>query len=102
VRQIIFAHFEQIVDAWGSNLEGSCTVETEPVLAKAIETTPDALIVIMQSGPISIPWEQCSERLAQASPLERDRAMALAFRLWHHCRLIDETWRSVRCLRVTE
>ena len=48
--------------------------KTKPVLAKAIETTPDALILIMESGTVSIPWERCSERLARASLIERNRA----------------------------
>ncbi len=47
---------------------------TKPVLAKAIETTPEALIVIMETGPVSIRWENCSERLARASFAERSRA----------------------------
>jgi hypothetical protein len=44
------------------------------VLAKAIETTPEALIVILESGSVSIPWEKCSARLARASGVERNRA----------------------------
>ena len=36
-----------------------------PALAKAIQTTPEALIVIVESGPVAIPWEKCSSRLAQ-------------------------------------
>jgi len=48
--------------------------KTKPVLAKAIETTPEALIVVMEDGSVSIPWERCSERLARASQLERSRA----------------------------
>ena len=47
---------------------------TKPVLAKAIETTPDALILIMEGGAVSIPWKKCSERLAHASLTERNRA----------------------------
>ena len=57
-----------------STLEGIVESKTKPVLAKAIETTPDALIVIVESGSVSIPWEKCSERLAHASLLERNRA----------------------------
>lgn len=38
--------------------------ETKPVLAKAIEITPDALIVITEKGSVAIPWEKCSQRLA--------------------------------------
>ena len=48
--------------------------ETKPVLAKAIETTPEALIVITETGSVSIPWAKCSERLARASLVERSRA----------------------------
>ena len=48
--------------------------ESKTVLAKAIETTPEALIVILDSGSVSIPWEGCSERLAHASPAERNWA----------------------------
>jgi hypothetical protein len=47
--------------------------ETKAVLAKAIETTPEALIVITETGSVSIPWEKCSERLAHASLIERSR-----------------------------
>lgn len=48
--------------------------KTKPVLAKAIETTPEALILITDAGAVSIPWEKCSERLARASLVERNRA----------------------------
>jgi len=43
-------------------------------LAKAIETTPEALIVITESGSVSIPWDKCSDRLARPSQLERSQA----------------------------
>ena len=64
--------------------------KTEPVLAKAIETTPEALIVIMKSGPVSIPWERCSERLAHASLVERSRAELSPSGYGIHWPLIDE------------
>jgi len=64
--------------------------KTKPVLAKAIETTPEALIVIMESGPVSIPWERCSERLAHASPAERNRAQLSPSGYGIHWPLIDE------------
>ena len=48
--------------------------KTKPIFAKAIETTPVALVVITDEGPVSIPWAQCSERLARASTLERRQA----------------------------
>lgn len=64
--------------------------KTRPVLAKAIETKPEALIVITEHGSIAIPWEACSERLAKASPLERSRAELLASGYGIHWPLIDE------------
>jgi hypothetical protein len=64
--------------------------KTKPVLAKAIETTPDALILIMESGHVAIPWERCSERLARASLIERSRAELSPSGYGIHWPLIDE------------
>jgi hypothetical protein len=64
--------------------------KTTPILAKAIETTPDALIVVMKSGPIAIPWEKCSERLARASQAEREWAELSPSSYGIHWPLIDE------------
>ncbi len=64
--------------------------KTKPVLAKAIETTPDALILIMESGSVAIPWERCSERLARASLIERSRAELSPSGYGIHWPLIDE------------
>lgn len=64
--------------------------KTKPVLARAIETTPDALILIMESGSVAIPWEKCSERLARASLIERSRAELSPSGYGIHWPLIDE------------
>ena len=64
--------------------------KTKPVLARAIETTPDALILIMESGSVAIPWERCSERLARASLIERSRAELSPSGYGIHWPLIDE------------
>jgi hypothetical protein len=71
-------------------LEEIVQSKTKPVLAKAIETTPDALILIMESGPVSIPWQKCSERLARASLIERSRAVLSPSGYGIHWPLIDE------------
>lgn len=63
---------------------------TKPVLAKAIETTPEALIVVTEAGPVSVPWEDCSERLARASLIERSRAELSPSGYGIHWPLIDE------------
>jgi hypothetical protein len=64
--------------------------KTQPVLVKAIETTPYALVLILESGPVSIPWEKCSERLAHASPEERSRAVLSPSGYGINWPLIDE------------
>jgi hypothetical protein len=64
--------------------------KTRPVLAKAIEATPEALIVTTESGSVSIPWGKCSKRLARASLLERSRAELSPSGYGIHWPLIDE------------
>jgi hypothetical protein len=64
--------------------------KTKPVLAKAIETTPEALILIMESGSVSIPWGRYSDRLARASWIERNRAELSPSGYGIHWPLIDE------------
>lgn len=64
--------------------------KASPVLAKAIETTLDALIVITESGSVTIPWEKCSTRLARASFVERSRAELSPSGYGIHWPLIDE------------
>lgn len=64
--------------------------KTSPVLAKAIEMTPAALIVITESGAAKIPWENCSTRLANASFVERSRAELSPSGYGIHWPLLDE------------
>ena len=64
--------------------------KTKPILAKAIEITPEALILITQSGSVSVRWERCSERLAGASVLERSRAELSPSGYGIHWPLLDE------------
>ncbi len=71
-------------------LEETVQSKTERVLAKAIEITPAALVLILDSGTISIPWEDCSERLARASFVERSRAVLSPSGYGIHWPMIDE------------
>ncbi len=64
--------------------------KTSPVLAKAVEITSDALVVITEAGAVSIPWEMCSERLARASYAERSRAELSPSGYGIHWPLLDE------------
>ena len=64
--------------------------KTQPILARAIETTPDALVLILEGKSVSIPWEECSERLAHATPAERNRAVLSPSGYGIHWPLIDE------------
>ena len=47
---------------------------TEPIFAKQIETTVDALILVLADRRVEIPWERCSQRLADATVPERNHA----------------------------
>ncbi len=64
--------------------------KTRPILATAVRTTPEQLIVVTESGSVSIPWEKCSERLARASQVERNRALLSPSGYGIHWPLIDE------------
>jgi hypothetical protein len=74
----------------GNILEKIVQSETRPVLAKAIDTTPEALVVFTEAGPVSIPWEKCSQQLARASLVERSRAELSPSGYGIHWPLIDE------------
>lgn len=64
--------------------------KTRPILATAVEPTPEQLIVIAENGTVAIPWEKCSERLARASQVERSRAVLSPSGYGIHWPLIDE------------
>ena len=64
--------------------------KTTPILATAIKTTPEQLIVVTENGSVSIPWEKCSERLASASQVERNQALLSPSGYGIHWPLIDE------------
>jgi Protein of unknown function (DUF2442) len=63
---------------------------TKPILVKAINATPEALVLITETGPVSIRWEKCSERLARASSFERSRAELSPSGYGIHWPLLDE------------
>ena len=64
--------------------------KTQPVLARSIQITTEALVVITETRAVVIPWVKCSARLAQASPLERSRAELSPSGYGIHWPLIDE------------
>jgi len=64
--------------------------KTEPITATAIETTRDALIVVLTDRRLRIPWERCSKRLSSATDLERSTAELSLGGYGIHWPLIDE------------
>jgi hypothetical protein len=64
--------------------------KTQPVVAKTIETTPESLVLIVGGKSVSIPGENCSERLARASRDERIRAVLSPSGCGIHRPLLDE------------
>ncbi len=63
---------------------------TEPVLATGIDTTPDALIIVLADKRISIPWDRCSPALAAATDEQRRCAELSPGGYGVHWPLIDE------------
>lgn len=51
---------------------------------------PDALTITTERGTYSIPWEQCSPKLARAGWLERSRAELSPSGYGIHWPLLDE------------
>ena len=63
---------------------------TEPLTATAIETTRDALIVVLPHRQVRIPWERCSKSLATATELQRSTAELSPGGYGIHWPLLDE------------
>lgn len=64
--------------------------EIQTITAKSIRTTEDALILVLESGDVSVPWGQCSPRLAAAKADERRHAELSPSGYGIHWPLIDE------------
>lgn len=63
---------------------------TEPITATSIETTPEALILVLGQRRVRIPWEKCSDRLASATEQQRLHAELSPGGYGIHWPLIDE------------
>ena len=63
---------------------------TEPITATAIETTPDALVLVLADRRVRIPWERCSQTLASATHLQRSTAELSPGGYGIHWPLLDE------------
>jgi hypothetical protein len=63
---------------------------TEPITAMSIETTPEALVLVLRERKVRIPWKKCSERLAAATEQERMDAELSPGGYGIHWPLIDE------------
>jgi hypothetical protein len=63
---------------------------TEPVTATAIETTPDALTIVVGDRQVRIPWERCSSALGAATELQRITAKLSPGGYGVHWPLLDE------------
>jgi len=64
--------------------------KTEPITATAIETTRDALILVLADRRLRIPWERCSKKLASATELQRSTIELSPGGYGIHWPLIDE------------
>jgi hypothetical protein len=64
--------------------------KTEPILARAIRPTAEALIIELNDRTVSIPWDRCSVRLANADKAQRLRAELSPSGYGIHWSLLDE------------
>jgi hypothetical protein len=60
------------------------------ILAKAIEATPDSLVIVFDDRKVAIPWARCSARLAKANQPERLNAELSPGGYGVHWPLLDE------------
>jgi hypothetical protein len=63
---------------------------TEPITATGIETTPEALVLVLGTRKVRLPWGKCSRRLAAATENERRQAELSPGGYGIHWPLIDE------------
>ena len=65
-------------------------LQTQPVLAQAIRVTEDSLVIVVAGETVSIPWSQCSPRLARATTAQRLAAELSPGGYGIHWPLVDE------------
>ena len=63
---------------------------TKPITAKTIQTTADELLIILTGRTVRIRWEDCSPRLASATPEQRLQAELSPGGYGIHWPLLDE------------
>jgi hypothetical protein len=64
--------------------------KTEAITATAIETTHDALILVLTDRRVRISWERCSKKLASATELQRSTMELSPGGYGIHWPLLDE------------
>jgi hypothetical protein len=65
-------------------------IQTEPVLARRIRATEDSLVITLVNSTVSIPWKECSMRLARATSAQRVLAELSPSGYGIHWPLLDE------------
>lgn len=66
------------------------SIAANQILAKKIRTSQQALVIELEFGLVTIPWESCSPRLAAASAMERSMAELSPSGYGIHWSLLDE------------
>ena len=76
--------------------------QTEPITARQIEATPNALILVLHERRVRIPWERCSSKLAQAGQTERLDAQLSPGGYGIHWPALDEDLSVIGLIRNLE
>ena len=67
------------------------TINAEAILAASVESTLSGLLLHLQNGQeISIPWENCSNKLAKATTIQRHHLELSPGGYGIHWPLLDE------------
>ena len=72
----------------------------EVTTATGLETTPEALILVLANRRVSLPWEKCSAELARATPAECNHAELSPGGYGIHWPLLDEDLSVTGLLRA--
>jgi hypothetical protein len=62
----------------------------QPAVAREIEVTDVALVIVTRDGRVEVPWERCSSALGNATELERSQCRLSPAGYGIHWPLLDE------------
>jgi len=78
------------------------TQATQPITAREIKTTAEALVIVLADREVSIAWDDCSPTLAAASSEQRSQVQLSPGGYGIHWPLLDEDLAVDALVRAAE